>query len=339
MDHYAPITRQRFLPPCLNGGPDALSLGAKQKIAQWSRPNARRFLFETAKSWLIIAVAIAVAIKADSVLVTALAILVVAGQQLKFGLLLHEQAHYLGLKSRWGDLIADVLVCYPLIFVSVKNYARVHLAHHKNYFVSGDPDLVRKSGADWNFPMGRWRLLRLFLKDLLGLNLIQTVIGKNVREGTVEIKRRGPDYPWLRIVYLASWAAIFTVTQSWSIFFLYWLLPLVTILQAFIRLGAICEHVYIANAPLETSTAIILPTWWESLIFPHLNFFYHVYHHYFPNVPFSRLPDVHALFQGEGLVREECVFTSILSYCQFINKPIAQDASPAAADTAQAASF
>jgi fatty acid desaturase len=307
------------LPSCLpEDGPNALSSESRKRISQLSRPDPIGYAWRILKTWLTIVIAAYAAVHFHNFLVTLLVIFVVAGRQLALGLLMHEQAHYLGIKSRWGDLIANCFVAYPLLFVSVESYARVHLTHHKFYFSDRDPDLIRKSGKDWTFPMKLTSLLLLFLTDLFALNLIKTVIGKNIKIGTLNIKRLGPSYPWLKFIYLALAATIFTFTHSWNIFLLYWLLPLLTVLQVFIRVGAICEHVYIPNAPLETSTAIIIPSWWESLIFPHLNFFYHIYHHYFSAVPFSRLPEVHRLFVKEGLIKNQYVFKSIIQYFRLL---------------------
>lgn len=291
---------------------------ARKNINQLSKADPKSFLEQLAWSWLIIIAGVSAAVYFDNVLVSLLTIFIIAGRQNTFGLLMHEQTHYLGLKSRWGDVIADLLVSYPLLFLSVKSYARVHLTHHKQCLTEADPDLVHKSGEDWCFPMKASRLVWLLLRDTLGLSLISTMLGLNRKTGALNIKRLGPDHAWLTWVYFAVWAALFNWTHSWHIFLLYWLLPLCTILQGFVRLGAICEHVYILNAPLPTSTAVIIPTWWENLISPSLNFLYHIYHHYFPGVPFARLPQVHALFVKEGLVEEKHVFKSIFSYLRFL---------------------
>jgi len=306
------------LPPSLSSGIEALSPEARKRITQLSKPDPVRFILKLMECWILIALAITAATHFHNLWVSILAILVIAGRQNTFALLLHEQTHYLGIKSRWGDLIANFFAVYPLLIISIPGYAGIHLAHHKFYFTEKDPDIHRKIGKHWVFPMKPHRLAILFLKDFFCINLIYNIAAKNKKAHTLQITRMGPSYGWLKPVYLGAWAVFFTVTHSWDIFLIYWLLPLVTIMQVFIRLGAICEHVYIPGAPLESSTAVIMPTWWEGLIFPHLNFFYHIYHHYFPGVPYSRLPEVHEIFVKEGLVKEHHVFNSILEYIKFL---------------------
>jgi fatty acid desaturase len=295
-----------------------LSTEGRKKISLMSKPDTARFVFEIAKNWLIITGTIAVAVYSKNIFVSFFAIMIIAGRQNIFGLLMHEQAHYLGIKSRWGDTLTNLFVCYPLLVVSVATYARIHLTHHKYFFTEKDPDIIRKSGKNWTFPMPVWDLMVIFIKDISSLNLIKTIAGKNQKENTLNIKRLGPSYPWLRLAYFIAWVIFLTFTHGWTIFLIYWILPLVTFLQVFVRLGAICEHVYIPEAQLEETTAIIVPTFLESLFYPHLNFFYHVYHHYFPGVPFNRLPEVHKIFLAESLVKEEHIFNSIFKYIKFL---------------------
>lgn len=295
-----------------------LSAEAQQQIAQLNGPRPRRFLLEIGKLWATIAVTIAIAAYCHNILATVAAIIIIGGRQSALGLMMHEQAHYLGLKSRWGDTIVNVLVCYPLLFVNVLGYARIHLTHHRYFFGDKDPDIHRKSGHDWAFPMTRGRLAWLFTRNVLGLNLVQTIIGKNSKDNLPKYKRLGPNYGWTQVLFMAAIAVALTLAHGWGLFLIYWLIPLMTTLQAFVLLGALCEHVYCKSASLESSTAIIMPTWWEKAIFPDFNFFYHVYHHYFPGVAFANLPQIHAIYVREGLVREDRVFRGIYRYLDFL---------------------
>jgi len=125
------------------------------------------------------------------------------------------------------------------------------------------------------------QLGKLFLTDLLGLNMWQLIKGKNVGVDFPLFKRQRRLPAWVRVIYYTLAAVIFTVTNSWDNFLLYWLLPLLTIFQVIVRWGAICEHQYIANATVAECSPIIILQWWEKLLFPNLNFTLHPYHHYF----------------------------------------------------------
>ena len=122
-------------------------------------------------------------------------------------------------------------------------------------------------------------------------------------------KRLGTIPGWVRPAYFGVWAVVLTLIGGWSEFLLYWLLPLLTVMQACLRWGAICEHQYgIAGARVEDTTPVIVLPWWQRLLLPDANFGMHIYHHYFPAVPFCHLPKVHNIFREEGLLHEDRLY-------------------------------
>ena len=84
---------------------------------------------------------------------------------------MHDQAHCLGFKARFGDVITNIIAAYPLLVLTVEGYSKVHLSHHRHFFTQDDPDFLRKSGEEWHFPKKMSNLGKLFLRDLFGLNL------------------------------------------------------------------------------------------------------------------------------------------------------------------------
>lgn len=301
------------LPPGIIGGPEALPPEAKAEIKALSGPRAGPFLLSAAFSWISIFALIYASELVNSFLFTTVVLFLIAGRQMALAYLLHDQAHYLGFNSKYGDLITNLLVCYPLLLITVEKYAQVHLTHHRHYFQDNDPDFNRKSGDDWAQPMPGARLARLFLQDLVGLSVIKFIKGKKM--GSVTHPRRWVIPRWVQPAYLLCFAALFTWLGWWSEFLLYWVLPLFTFFQVVSRVGALCEHRYNLPVPsLEESTPVIILSWWQKLLVPDLNFHYHIYHHYFPGVSFSNLPQVHRIFQREGLIDEARVFRGYIDY-------------------------
>lgn len=323
----APTTAPR-LSSALRRGKDALSPEAAQAILALNVPRPGRLLLEIAKVWTVIATAIVLAIWADHGWVSVIAIIVVATRQNCLGLLVHEQTHLgLGGRSgdtsfigRYGDWICNLLCAYPLLVLSVEGYAKVHLTHHSIYFKDGDPDHARKSGPEWAFPKSAWDLFKLFLGDLLGLNTLKLIKGKKAAGGQgLGVERRNPVPKWLRPAFLVALIAVLTYFHVWGHFLLYWFLPLMLGLPAIVRWGAICEHEYNRpNADMLESTPIIIQPGWERLLMPMLNFGMHAYHHLWPGISFSRLEEVHAIFQREGLVHEERIFHGSAQYLRFL---------------------
>ena len=70
-----------------------------------------------------------------------------------------------------------------------------------------------------------------------------------------------------------------------------WILPLVTVVQAILRLRAIAEHGATTDfsSPLTAARTNVLPAWLEWLLFPH-HVNYHIEHHLYASVPHYNLP-------------------------------------------------
>ncbi|HUG78568.1 MAG TPA: fatty acid desaturase [Burkholderiales bacterium] len=82
-----------------------------------------------------------------------------------------------------------------------------------------------------------------------------------------------------------------------------WILPLVTVVQAILRLRAIAEHGATTDfsSPLTAARTNLAPAWLEWLIFPHrVN--YHIEHHLYASVPHYNLPELHREMNARGIL-------------------------------------
>jgi fatty acid desaturase len=260
-------------------------------------------------AWLVIFAAIAAAEWIDAWWATLLAVIIIGTRMNILALLVHDQVHLAGYRHRYGDLLTNLFCAYPLILLTVEGYAQVHLAHHRYFFTPDDPDHRRKSGPEWAFPKTKLELLRIVLRDITGLNVIALARGKRVEKPDEQFVRRGVSPKWARPLFLVTVTAILIGTGTWKLALLYWVLPLLTVMQLIVRWGAICEHEYNREgASVVETTPLIETKWWEKIVLPNLNFTLHIYHHYFPGVAFSVLPKVHRMFKDAGLVKEDAVF-------------------------------
>jgi len=229
------------LPSPVLGDKSALSQKARSEIVALMGHDPKQFLKQAFLAWSVIGVAIAVTLRAHMMLPVYLpAIFIIATRQNLLGLLVHEQSHYLGFRSRGGELVANSLSAYPLL-ITIDDYAKVHLSHHTFYFTEKDPDYLRKQGKEWTFPFKRQELVKLFLTDLMGINTWKTLKGKKMKENYIG-KRKTATPQWIRALFYVSMTAVFTLTKAWKLFFFFWLIPLTTLFQIFIRWGALCEH-------------------------------------------------------------------------------------------------
>lgn len=303
----------------VRGGIPNLSVSGKRRLAALARAQPITFITTTMLNWLIIVMIMVTACKLDHWLGYAIAVVLIAGRQGVFGYLMHEQTHWNGIKGRKGDIFTNLFISWP-VFVSVERYGSIHLSHHENYFTEKDPDFHRKNGPDWTFPMPWSRLLWLFTRDLLGLNTISALIGKN-SGNAVSVRRVAALPAWVQIVYYTVIIALVTIFNAWFEFFILWLLPLLTVIQVRIRISAICEHKYnLLDPSIPDSTPIVKLSLLERIIFPDLNFGYHIYHHMHPRIAWRNLPKVHEIFRSEGLVNDAEVFPTQWSFLRHLQQ-------------------
>ena len=315
------------LPPALEVEPAHLSPKAQEEVKAMMRSDPAGFFSTLALAWISVAAAIALAVWAQHAAVSIAAILFIGTRQNILGLLIHEQSHRLGLASKLGDHLTNLFCAFPLL-ITMEGYRRVHLKHHKFYFTDHDPDYLRKQGKEWTFPQKARHFVAMLIKDLVGMNIVRNFKGKRVDADAGREFRGTPM--WARLIEYGAIATALTLTGTWVYFLLYWLLPLLTVMQVIVRWGAICEHKYnLINPTLGESTPMIQPRWWEMLILPNLNFNLHIYHHWYPAIPFRKLPQVHRLYQREGLVKEQNMFRGYVAFLKSLLSPKA----PAAAAT------
>lgn len=317
----APDRNESGLRPAVTAGSDRLSSAARARIMALSGPRPLRFWSELAINWLAVAGLIAVGVLADNLFVTILCVIGIGTRQMVFGLLLHEQVHRLGTRSRYGDWWVNLFAVYPLFVTTVEDYATVHLSHHKYFFTDKDPDFLRKAGPDWTFPAGWRTILRTVLRDVTGINTIALIRGKTAPKNVVEFQRRNPTPKWLRLAFFATVATVLTLTQTWMPFLIYWVLPLLTVTQLFVRWIAVIEHQYnMPNASVHSVTPLVRLKWWQKIVLPDLNFAQHVYHHMHPGVSFSKLPAVHEIYRAEGFVDESAIFDGQGAFLRYLVK-------------------
>ena len=321
----------KTLPPIIKTASPELEAEIRGRVRNLFGARPLPFMRQLIGAWLVITVAITLAIWLDKVWMSLIAIFLVATRQNLLGLLVHEQVHRLGSRGPYGDLLTNLFAAYPLLVLTVEGYAQVHLAHHKYFYTGKDPDYARKSGPEWSIPMSRGQFARLFLHDILGLNILRLIRSKKPDTDGVrdEFRRRHPTPQWVRPTYWIIVAGALTYSGGWAHFLLYWVLPLITVAQCLVRLGALSEHKYNVNSPeLNDSTHLIELSWWERLLLPNMNFTLHHYHHMYPGVSFATLPLVHQMYKEADLVHQENI---LHGYGDFIRRRVlGEQHSPAA---------
>jgi fatty acid desaturase len=127
-----------------------------------------------------------------------------------------------------------------------------------------------------------------------------------------------PSPLWMvaaRIAFYTIVAAALTLSGTWYGFLLFWIVPYCTWHIAIQYARLICEHSAVESEEEEYAiTRTTIPTRLESIFILPCNVGYHLEHHWYPSVPFYRLPELHQqLMAREGFRRHAVVRRSILT--------------------------
>ena len=316
--------------------PDALPMEVVRRL---SRLNPLRATWAVLWTFGLLAGFIAAAWMAWHPLVIVPAVIAIGGLQQSLFVLAHDAAHYRLYETRWlNDGVGQF--CGMLAGIPMNVYRVVHRLHHNHLYEPIDPDIPLIGG----YPRGRGYLLGKLGKDLLGLTAHKTYAyflgapvinreagGRNrpLDDTSARLRRAALRNRWVVIAFhtLAPAAAF---AAGWGVEYLVlWLLPMVTVLQAMLRLRAVLEHGAVDDltSPLRAARSNVAPAWIRWWLFSH-HVNYHVEHHLYPSIPHYNLPAAHRALREAGMLEG----AEVVPLATALRKIFA-DAPPAAAQT------
>ena len=264
---------------------------------------------------IFIAAAVAMALHFwPNPLVVFVAVLIIGTRQHALFVIAHDAAHYLLYERRWLNDLAG-RACATVQGLSMCTYRVIHRLHHNNLYGELDPDTALHGG----YPRGKAYLVKKLLKDLGGLTAWKTYayfLGGAPALNTasnVAVRPLDDTSPKLRteakrdrngVIVFHMGVLLFFAWSGYLVQYLVlWVVPLVTVVQAILRLRAIAEH----GAPTDVSTPLTAartntgPGWLQWLLFPH-HVNYHIEHHLYASVPHYHLPALHRQMCARGLL-------------------------------------
>lgn len=296
----AQAPRARRLPPA--------ELAPLTTLAPW------KSIASLAWSYGGLALAIGVALAFWTPWVVVPCVAVIACFQHSLAILSHEATHYRLFESRFANDLAG-RVSGMLVGVSTFSYRIVHRLHHNHLYQAADPDIALMAG----YPRGKAYLAKKLLKDLAGLtaplnyayffgapsaNQATGVAQRPLDDTAARLRGQALRDRWVVVAFhgLALGAAI--ATGWWLEYLVLWVLPLVTLMQAILRLRAVMEHGAVSDlsSPLTAArTNVEVPWWGRFIFFPH-HVNYHIDHHLYPAVPHYHLPRLHEALKRHGIL-------------------------------------
>jgi len=226
-------------------------------------------------------------------------IILVGGRQLGLSILMHEGSHGLLFKNRiLNERLTQWLTAWPMI-LNIHVYRVRHMAHHRFTRTDKDPENYLYTP----FPVTQASMGRKFLRDLTGIVFLRTNIsifcfiwGEKKGRSTRLIGFYGG--PLLFNIASAGTLAAF---GRIDLYLLFWLLPMATTYQLFLRVRNIAEHAAVEDLddPLKNSRTTLVGPIARAMFAPYwVNF--HIEHHMLPFVPCYRLPTIHKLMLERG---------------------------------------
>ncbi len=241
-------------------------------------------------------------------------VLLIGTRQHALFVLAHESAHYRLFEQRWLNDAAG-RVCATLQGLSMRTYRVIHRLHHNNLYTELDPDTALHGG----YPRGKAYLVKKLLKDLTGftawktyayflggapaLNTRTQVAIRPLDDTSAKLREEARQDRNTVIAFHFLMLVIFSWTGFIVEYLVLWILPLVTVVQAILRLRAIAEHGATTDfsSPLTAARTNLVPAWLGWLLFPH-NVNYHIEHHLYASVPQYNLPALHRALESRGLL-------------------------------------
>jgi fatty acid desaturase len=281
----------------VRGVPDRLPAALVRKL---SRIDPVRALLAVASEWLGIAAGVALYMWHPGAWTLLPVVIWIGARQHALTVIAHDASHYRFLRQRWAnELFGNLLLAWP-VFISVAGFRHFHGEHHKHFNEVGDGNRVlwRTHDAEgrlrpeWVYPKTRSGLVLVLLRHAM----LATGVRWIVRGLLSVLVIKEPAWARLgRVVCYAGLATLLTVSGHWRELLLLWVLPLCTwhVVIQYMRL--IAEHSAVRSHDHEfqgTRTTVATPL--ERLLMLPRNIGYHLEHHWYPSVPFYRLPELHA---------------------------------------------
>lgn len=246
-----------------------------------------------------------------------LGVAAVATCQHRLSGLAHEASHSTLFKNRLAnELVSDLLLMFPLVAMTQK-YRAAHLGHHQ--FVNDpnrDPDLIRLNHPKpHHFPISKGRFwLKYVVRSLWPPSILSYLFGRaraaNLGNAQGTLPRAVYRVRVARCLRGAYWLSVLTTVhllRAWPLFWLFWVVPLLTAYPFLMQLREIAHH---CNAPddgdLTNSRVFYVHPLLMFCVFPYAQGF-HLTHHLFAKVPHYRAAEAHAILLRYRPYREQVV--------------------------------
>jgi fatty acid desaturase len=287
----------------------------REVVQRLTRRSAWRASIAVLHDFVVLALAIAFGLYFwPNPLAILAAVLVIGTRQHALFVIAHDAAHYLLYGSRLANEVVG-RTCAMVQGLSMCTYRVIHRLHHNNLYGELDPDTALHGG----YPRGRAYLVKKLLKDLSGLTAWKTyayflggapalntrtnVAVRPLDDTSAKLRSEARTDRNLVVAFHIAMLGLMAWSGYPAQYLVLWVLPLVTVVQAILRLRAIAEHGATTDfsSPLTAARTNVVPAWLAWLVFPH-HVNYHIEHHLYASVPHYHLPALHGELRGSQVL-------------------------------------
>jgi fatty acid desaturase len=275
--------------------------------------------------WTAVVVAAALCQHFWNPLLYVLAVAFIGARQHALLILMHDGTHYrLFRNRRINDWMTELLLAWPHL-VTMRSYRENHLAHHNYVNTESDPDWLRKKdNPEWHFPQSLRSLLSIFARDLVGIGGLNLIRLASSLSSTARMP--GKAFVRIRLAFYVIVLGALIGSGCGKALLLYWVVPFFTWLILIMRIRSIAEHFAIeAGTSAYRQTRTTYAGLLARLFVAPKNVNYHIEHHFFPSVPFFRLPQLHAALMANREFAQSAHITQ--SYTKMVMECLTQTGS------------
>ena len=310
-------------------GDDAAAIPVKlsqDELRRLSRVNPLLGWIHVIGEWSLIVATIYLCQRYWNPLLYIFAVAFIGARQHALLILMHDGVHYRLFRNRpLNDWVSEVLLAWPHL-VSARAYRKNHFAHHKYLNSPQDPDWKRREGDPaWIFPQAAPTLAKMLFRDVSGLNALVLL---RLAASLVSADKASAAFLVARYGFYEVAVSAIVYAGAFKGLVIYWLVPLFTWLVFIMRIRSIAEHHAIEPAgaaypSIRTTRTGLM----ERIFLAPKNVNYHIEHHFFPSVPFYRLPELHEILMSHSEFREGAHVTD--SYWGVLVESVGRPARPA----------
>jgi fatty acid desaturase len=276
----------------------------KEELLELSALSPFRALVHVVAEWLVILTAAYLCQRFWNPILYLAVVAFIGARQHGLLILMHDGVHYRLFRNRQlNDWTAEVILAWPNL-ISARSYRKNHFAHHRFLDTAQDPDWARHQGdSAWVFPKNWGKLAYLMLRDISGVGAIFYLrLARMLLSRDSGVSGR---FLFARYGFYVAVVLAFAWFGALHLLLMYWFVPLFTWLIMIFRIRSIAEHSAIegridAYAHTRSTRASIL----EHVFVAPKNVNYHIEHHFYPSVPFYRLPQLHRTLMSKSEFRD-----------------------------------